>query len=344
MKAAVLPHYDKRQTRLEVRDVDVPMPNEHEVLVKIHSAAVNPLDNMIIRGEVKLIVPYKMPLIMGNEFSGVVEKTGSSITQFKIGERVYGRMPLSKIGAFAEYAAIDENALALVPEYLTHDKAATVPLTALTAMQAFEIMNVKADKSIFISGGTGSLGAMAIPIAKSLGLTVYTNGSADNEERVKTLGVDRFIDYKKEKYVDVLSDMDYVLDTLGDKELPNEFEILKEGGKLVSLRGLPNERFAKRAKLSIFKQFLFKIAGGKYDKMARLKNQTYDFLFVHEDGKQLEQVGELFSATHPLETSIDTVFSLEQVNEALEKVKHGKSKGKTIIKIVEEVDPVRKSV
>ena len=324
MKAAVLTHYNKENTNLEIRDIPVPIPNENEVLVKIYSAAVNPLDNMIVRGEVKLIVPYKMPLILGNEFSGVVEKTGTSVTRFNVGDRVYGRMPLSKIGAFAEYAAIDENALAIVPDYLTHDEAATVPLTALTAMQAFEIMNVKAGESVFISGGTGSLG-----------LRVYTNGSADNEERVKALGVDRFIDYKKENYADVLSNVDYVLDTLGDKEIPNEFKVLKEGGKLVSLRGLPNGRFAKRVGLSFFKQFLFKIAGSKYDKMAGLKNQTYDFIFVHEDGRQLEQIGKLFTAKNPLETSIDTVFTLKQVNEALEKVKQGRSKGKTVIKIAE---------
>jgi len=336
MRAAVLTQYDKQKINLEIKEVSIPIPKENEVLVKIYSAAVNPLDNMIIRGEVKLIVPYKMPLVMGNEFSGVVEKVGTSVTRFNTGDRVYGRMPLSKIGAFAEYAAIDENALAIVPEYLTHDEAATVPLTALTAMQAFEIMNVKAGESIFISGGTGSLGAMAIPLAKSLGLSVYTNGSADNEERVKTLGVDRFIDYKKENYADVLSNVDYVLDTLGDIELPNEFKVLKEGGKLVSLRGLPNERFAKRAGLSFLKQLLFKVAGGKYDKIAGLKNQTYDFLFVHEDGKQLEQIGKLFSADNPLDTSIDTVFTLEQVNKALEKVKNGRSKGKTIIRITDE--------
>ena len=336
MRAAVLTQYDKQKINLEIKEVSIPIPKENEVLVKIYSAAVNPLDNMIIRGEVKMIVPYKMPLVMGNEFSGVVEKVGTSVTRFNTGDRVYGRMPLSKIGAFAEYAAIDENALAIVPEYLTHDEAATVPLTALTAMQAFEIMNVKAGESIFISGGTGSLGAMAIPLAKSLGLSVYTNGSADNEERVKTLGADRFIDYKKENYADVLSNVDYVLDTLGDRELPNEFKVLKEGGKLVSLRGLPNERFAKRAGLSFLNQLLFKVAGGKYDKIAGLKNQTYDFLFVHEDGKQLEQIGKLFSADNPLDTSIDTVFTLEQVNKALEKVKNGRSKGKTIIRITDE--------
>ena len=336
MNAAVLNNYDKKGTNLEIKEMAIPSPEAGEVLVKVYTAAVNPLDNMVIRGEVKLIVPYKVPLVMGNELAGIVEKVGSSVTKFKIGDRVYGRMPLAKIGAFAEYAAVAENALAIIPDYLSFDEAATVPLTALTAMQAFEIMKPKSGETIFISGGTGSFGAMAIPIAKSLGLTVYTNGSADNEERVKELGADRFIDYKKENYAEVLKDVDYVLDTLGDRELPNEFKVLKRGGSLVSLRGLPNGRFAKRAGLSFIKQLLFKLAGSKYDKMAAAKNQTYDFLFVHEDGGQLEEIGKIFNAENPLETSIDTIYTLTQVNEALDKVKQGKSKGKTIIKLVEK--------
>lgn len=336
MKAAVLTHYDKKGAELEIREISTPIPEEDEVLVKIMTAAVNPLDNMIIRGEVKLIVPYAMPLVMGNEFAGIVEKTGKNAARFKPGDRVYGRMPLKKIGAFAEYAAVKETALAVIPEYLSFEEAATVPLTALTAMQAFEVMDVHAGESVFISGGTGSLGAMAIPVAKSLGLHVYTNGSGDNEERVRKLGAERFIDYRKENYADVLSDVDHVLDTLGDRELPNEFKVLKEDGNLVSLRGLPNGRFARRSGMPLFKQLLFQLAGSKYDRMAAAKKQTYDFLFVHEDGSQLDRIGRLFDKEHPLETSIDTVFTLEEINEALAKVKQGKSKGKTIITVREQ--------
>lgn len=333
MKAAVLTHYDKKGTELEIREISTPVLEEDEVLVKIMTAAVNPLDNMIIRGEVKLIVPYAMPLVMGNEFAGVVEKTGKNATRFKPGDRVYGRMPLKKIGAFAEYAAVKETALAVIPDYLSFEEAATVPLTALTAMQAFEVMDVHAGESVFISGGTGSLGAMAIPVAKSLGLHVYTNGSGDNEDRVRKLGAEKFIDYRKENYVDVLSDVDHVLDTLGDRELPNEFKVLKEGGNLVSLRGLPNGRFARRSGMPLIKRLLFQVAGRKYDRMAAAKKQTYDFLFVHEDGGQLDRIGRLFDRENPLETSIDTVFAFDEINDALNKVKQGKSKGKTIISV-----------
>lgn len=335
MKAAVLTHYDKNGTNLEIQNISVPTPANNEVLVQIKTAAVNPLDNMIIRGEVKLIVPYKPPVVLGNEFAGDVVAVGSAVRDFHVGDRVYGRMPLKKIGAFAEYTAVAQESIAVIPEYLSYDQAATVPLAALTAMQAFELMDAQKGKTVFISGGTGSLGAMAIPVAKSLGLKVITNGSSENKDRVLALGVDRFIDYKTEEYTEVLHDVDYVLDTLGERELPKEFTVLKKGGSLVSLRGMPNKDFAVRSHFSVLKRFLFGVAGKKYDNMAATRNQKYYFLFVHEDGKQLDKIGKIFSGEHHLDTSIDTIYSLEEVNMALDKVKNGKSKGKTIIKINE---------
>ena len=236
MKAAILDKYDKNGADVEIRDVPVPKIASDDVLVKIVYAGVNPLDNMIIRGEVKFITPYKLPLVMGNEFSGIVEAVGSNVSKFKKGDRVYARMPLGKIGAFAEFTSINEEALAHIPDYLDFEKAACVPLTALTAIQAFELLDVKSGESIFISGGTGSLGAMAIPIAKSLGLKVITSGSARNRERVINLGVDEFFDYKTQDYSQILCDVDYVLDTLGEKELEKEFKILKNGGALFHLK------------------------------------------------------------------------------------------------------------
>ncbi len=332
MKAAVLEKYNKNDISLTVKEVPMPHIADGEVLVKIKTAGVNPVDNMITRGEVKLIVPYKTPLIMGNEFAGVVEKVGKAVTKFKAGERVYGRMPLESIGAFAEYIAVRESALAVIPDSLTFEQAACVPLTALTAKQAFDLMKVKAGERIFISGGTGSLGAMAIPLAKALGLYVITNGNGASEARVKALGADEFIDYKKSDYANVVHNVDYVIDSLGERELPKMFSVLKPGGTLVSLKAVPNGEFAKRMGLSKFKQFLFGIAGKKYDKMAADRNQKYYFVFVHEDGIGLETVGKLF-ADYPIDVSVDGVYTLDAINEALQKVDTGKSKGKTIIKI-----------
>ena len=157
MKAAILNGYNKNGCDLEIRDIPIPKAADNEVLVKIRTAGVNPLDNMIVHGEVKLIVPYSFPLVMGNEFVGIIEKTGAAVKNFSEGDRVYGRMPLKKIGAFAEYAAIDQRAIAKVPEYLSDEEATCVPLTALTALQAFELMQLKEGETVFISGGTGSL-------------------------------------------------------------------------------------------------------------------------------------------------------------------------------------------
>lgn len=332
MKAAILEKYASDGRELVIKDVPVPEVGDNEVLVNIKAAGVNPLDNMIVRGEVKLIVPYKFPLIMGNEFAGVVEKTGSKVAGFKKGDRVYARMPLDKIGAFAEYASVRADALAKIPDYLSFEEAASVPLTALTAWQAYELMNVQKGGKLFISGGTGSVGAMAIPIAKSLGLTVITNGSGDNEERVRALGTDQFIDYRKENYADIISGVDYVLDTLGDKELENEFKIMKNGGSLVSLRGLPNGEFAKRMGMPLYKRAAFMLAGKKYDKLAAKRGQRYHFIFVHEDGEGLKKISEIFS-DKKVQTSVDEIFSLDDINKAMKKVASGRSKGKTIIKI-----------
>lgn len=329
MKAAIL---NKKNAELKVDDIPVPEISEDEVLVKVEYAGVNPLDNMIVREEVKLITPYKYPLVMGNEFSGVIEKAGSKVTDFNEGDRVYARMPLDKIGAFAEYVAIDKNAIAEIPDYLSFEEAACVPLTALTAIQAFELMNPNKGESIFISGGTGSLGSMAIPIAKSMGLKVITSGSARNKERVTELGVDEFFDYKTQDYSEILADVDYVLDTLGEKELEKEFKILKSGGILVSLKGLPNREFAERMGLSFVKKGLFKVAGMKFDKMAAKKNQKYYFLFVESNGRQLKEVSRIFAEKN-IKPSVDEIFSLNDVNRAMKKVDQGGSKGKTLIKI-----------
>ena len=194
MKAAQHTIYNKNNLILNITTIEKPTISKNQVLVKVKTAGVNPLDNMISRGEVKLIVPYTLPQTAGNEVVGIVEEVGSEVTAFKNGDRVFGRLPLDAIGAFAEYVAVDSDALAIVPEYLSDEEAAAVPLTALTIMQALELMGAEAGKTIFISGGTGGVGGMAIPIAKAKGLTVITNGDVSNKERVLSIGADRFID------------------------------------------------------------------------------------------------------------------------------------------------------
>lgn len=330
MKVAQHTKYDKNNIKLELKEVARPVLKENEVLVRVLTAGVNPLDNLISRGEVKFIVPYKLPQTAGNEFVGIVEEVGNQITKFKVGDRVFARLPLNNIGAFAEYIAVDEVALANVPKYLTDEQAAAVPLTALTIMQALELMGAKEGKTIFISGGTGGVGGMAIPIAKAKGLNVITNGSGDNAERVIKLGADQFIDYKKEDYTKILKDVDYVLDTLGGTETEKQMSIMKKGGSLVSLRGMPNKEFAKRVNLPKWKQVVLGLVGRKFDKMAEKYGVSYSFFNVESNGEQLQEVADLFEKLE-IKPSIDTVYSFEEVNAALDKVANGRSRGKTII-------------
>ena len=330
MRAAQVEQYNKNNISVKMVSLEIPVIGDRDVLVRVSAAGVNPLDNMISRGEVKMIVPYKLPTVAGNEFVGVVEKVGANVSKFKVNDRVFARLPLDKIGAFAEYVAVNENAIAKVPEYLSDVEAAAVPLTALTIMQSLELMKAEKGKTIFISGGTGSVGAMAIPIAKAKGLEVITNGSAENKDRVLELGASRFIDYKTEDYSKSLSNIDYVLDTLGGNETEKQMQILKKGGKMVSLRAMPNGAFAKRMRLPMWKQIILGFAGSKFDKLAGKYGISYDFIFVESNGKQLQEVADLFEKLK-IKPSIDTVYTLEEVNSALDKVANGRSKGKTVI-------------
>ena len=197
-------------------------------------------------------------------------------------------------------------------------------------MQALELMGAESGKTIFISGGTGGVGGMAIPIAKAKGLTVITNGSVENKEHVKKLGVDQFIDYKTTDYTKVLKDVDYVLDTLGGAETEKQMTIMKSGGKLVSLRAMPNGSFAKRMNLAWWKQFILGLAGRKFDKMANKYGVSYDFIFVESNGKQLQEVADIFTKLE-IKPSVDTVFDFKDVNKALDKVANGRSRGKTVL-------------
>ncbi|MBU0279263.1 MULTISPECIES: NADP-dependent oxidoreductase [unclassified Gemella] len=335
MKVAIHTKYNKNNIKLEFKEVSKPEISFNEVLIKVLAAGVNPLDNMISRGEVKLIVPYKLPQVAGNEFVGVVEKVGKSVSNFSVGDRVFARLPLEKIGAFSEYIAVNEEALAKVPAYLSDEEAAAIPLTALTIMQALDIMNYQSGKIIFISGGTGGVGGMAIPIAKAKGLKVITNGDGSNAQRVLNLGADQFIDYKKEDYkkedyTKILKDVDYVLDTLGGNETEKQMSIMKKGGSLVSLRAMPNGSFAKRMNLPKWKQFLFALVGKKFDKMAEKYGVTYNFIFVKSNGKQLQEVADIFTKLE-IKPSVDTIFKFEDVNEALDKIANGRSRGKTVL-------------
>ena len=332
MKAVQIDNYSKTIDSVKIREVSIPEIKPDEVLIRVKSVGINPVDNMITRGEVKLITPYSFPLSIGNELAGVIEKTGEKVTEFKEGDQVFSRLPTNKIGAFAEYVAINKKDLAKIPEYLSFNEAAAIPLTALTAYQALDILQLKSGETLFISGGSGGFGAMAVPLAKARGIKVITNGSLENKERVLALGAEQFLDYKTEDYAQLLHDVDGVIDTIGGKDTEKQFSILKQGGKLVSLKGMPNGRFAKKMGLPLWKQWVFGLAGRSFDNMAKKRNQEYHFIFVQSSGEQLSEIAKVLEENQ-IRPSIDSIYSFEDIAKALVKVDKGSSRGKTIVEI-----------
>lgn len=329
MKAAQIFRYNRKDIRTTIREIEKPIIRPNEVLVRVHAAGVNPLDNLITRGEVKLVTPYRMPLTLGNEIAGVVETVGSTVTAFVPGDRVYARLPIHQIGAFAEWVAVPSDALAMIPDRLSFIEAASVPLVALTAYQALELLDCRPGESLFISGASGGVGTMAVPLAKERGLVVYANGSAENKDRVLALGADRYFDYKTEDYAQ-LGSVNHVLDSIGGDELMKQMNLLRRGGSIVSLRGLPNGRFAKDFGLPLWKQWLLSLAGMRLDQKAERLGAVYHFLFVRSSGAQLTEISRLIDE-RGISPSVDRVYPFEQVNEALAKVATGRSQGKTVI-------------
>lgn len=332
MKAFRIFGYNKKDLRSTLVEVDKPQIKANEVLIEVKAAGVNPLDNMITRGDVRLVTPYDFPLTLGNECAGVVVQVGAEVRGFAVGDKVFTRLPIDQIGAFAEYVATPASAIAHIPHGLSFVEAASVALTALTAYQALDLMAVKSGQSIFISGGSGGLGAMAIPLAKARGLSVYTNGNKESRERVLALGADRYLDYRTEDYLEVLPPVDYVLDSLGGADLSRQMNLLAQGGKIISLRGLPNGRFAKRFGLSWWKRYLFDLVGRRLDKEAERRGASYEFLFVESNGAQLAEVARLIEQMD-IKPSVDRVFRFDETNEALSKVAQGGSRGKVVISL-----------
>ena len=330
MKAIQIFKYNKQDISATLVEIAKPEIQADEVLVRIKAAGVNPLDNKITRGGVKMLVPHKLPLTMGHEFAGIVEEVGSQVRGLSAGDKVYGLMPTIKAGAFAEWAAVPASILAPMPEGLSYTEATSIPLTALTAYQALELMQVQAGKTIFISGGSGGFGAMAIPLAKARGLVVYTSGNAASRERVLALGADRYFDYRTEDYLQELKQVDYVIDSVGGVELSKQIKLLSSGGRIVSLNGMPNGRFARSFGLPKWKQWLLSLVGLSLDRQAKRVGATYDFLFVQANGSQLKRITELIEKLG-IRPTISKVFTLEEANEALQSIDKSSSLGKTVL-------------
>lgn len=204
-----------------LQEVDAPEPvlGERDVLIRVQAAGVNVLDEKIRAGEFKQILPYKLPLILGNDVAGTVIRAGAAVRRFREGDVVYGRPSKDRIGTFAHRIAVAERDLALAPSSISIEEAGSLPLVALTAWQALvEKGHVQPGQKVLIHAGAGGVGTMAIQLAKHLGATVATTANRKNADLVRELGADMVIDYRSEDFEDQMSGFDLVLDSLGGRK------------------------------------------------------------------------------------------------------------------------------
>ena len=332
MRALIFKRYG-RPDQVTFADTPRPAPKPDEILVQVHAAGLNPIDNMIPKGTFKPILRFQLPATLGSDLAGVVVEVGSRVTRFKPGDAVFASIFDLGTGALAEFALVPENAAALKPGNLDFVQAASIPMVGLTSWQALkERAHLKPGQKVFIPAGSGGIGTFAIQLAKYLGARVGTTTSAGNVDLVRSLWADEVIDYKKQQFEDVLRDYDAVLGTVRGDAIEKSLRILKPGSTVVSLIGPPDAAFARARGMNFFMVFVFGLLSRKIIRHARKRGGAYSFLFVHPDGSQLAEIAELLKAGR-IRPVIDKVFPFEQATEALAYLEKGRAKGKVVVQM-----------
>lgn len=332
MKAFIVDRYGKNASG-RIGDMPEPEMREDDVLIQVHAASINALDLKIKSGEFKLILPYRLPLILGNDLAGTVIRVGARVRSFQPGDEVYARPDDDRIGAFAERIAVKESSVALKPRNIGMVEAASLPLVALTAWQTLvETAGLKTGQKVFIQAGSGGVGTIAIQLARHLGASVATTTSTANVDWVKALGADVVIDYKQQDFTAVLRDYDVALNSLGAATLGHSMQILRPGGHLISISGPPTPAFAAARGLAWpLKQVLRLLSLGIRNKARKIGGQ-YSFVFMRAEGAQLREITALVEsgAIHPV---VDKVFPFSDIDQALAYVDSGRAKGKVVVQM-----------
>ncbi|WP_312151286.1 NADP-dependent oxidoreductase [Pseudomonas sp.] len=332
MKAFLIDRYGKNVVG-DISEVPEPKVGDFDVLIETHAASVNVLDIKIRKGEFKLILPFQMPLILGNDVAGSVKRIGRKVSRLRVGDEVYARVDQARMGGFAQFVAVNEAAVSPKPTHLSMEAAASLPLEALTAWQVLaEMANIQPGQKVLIHAGSGGVGSIAIQVAKHLGAFVATTTSTVNVPWVKALGADVVIDYKTQQFESQLSDYDVVLSKLGGDVLEKSLQVLKPGGQLISISGPPTPEFAEQLRLSwLFKQVVRLISRG-IRKKSEQKGVSYKFLFMRESGAQLAELAKLVEAGD-IKPVVDRTYPLGSTRDALIYVAQGRAKGKVVVKV-----------
>jgi NADPH:quinone reductase-like Zn-dependent oxidoreductase len=328
MRAFVLSKYKEQ---LQLAEVAEPTVGEGDVLVRVDAASLNQLDVKIAQGEFKQILPYALPLILGNDFAGTVIRVGAKVRGFKPGDEVYARPSQDRIGAFTERIAVAESDLALKPTSIGLEEAASLPLVALTAWQALvERGNLQPGQKVLIHAGAGGLGSIAIQLAKHLGATVAATTSGSNADFVRELGADVVVDYRTQNFEQLLEGYDLVLDSLGGENLEKSLRILRPGGRAIGLSGPPDPAFARQAGLNPAPRMAITGISHGIRGKARKLGVTYEFLFMRASGEQLREITRLVDEGS-LRPVVSKVLPFDQTVEGLAALRKGGIRGKAVI-------------
>ncbi|MBW4581726.1 MAG: NADP-dependent oxidoreductase [Tildeniella nuda ZEHNDER 1965/U140] len=307
MKAVVINEYGDESV-LHYTDVDRPEPQADEVLVKVHAAAVNPADWKIRDGMGEQF-GFKLPLILGGDIAGTVEAVGDRVENFKQGDAVYGMTVSNLSDGYAEYAIAKADAIALKPASLSFEEAAAIPIAALTAWQAmFDLAHLSSGQRILITGASGGVGSMAVQLAKAKGAIVIGTASGKNEQYVRNLGADEFIDYTQQPFEDVVKDVDVVFDTIGSDTQERAFQTLKKGGFLVTSAQPPSAEKAQA----------FGVEAA--------------FVFCKSNAQQLVEINNLIDEGK-LKIHIETVLPIAEVKKAHQLSQSGRTRGKIVLQV-----------
>ena len=306
MKAVVINDYNEL---MELKEVSQPKLLDDSVLIEVHGASVNPVDGIVQAGYLKDFMPISFPYVMGYDVSGVVVQVGKDVTKFKAGDEVFSRPNGLQAGTLAEFCVVKEEELAIKPSNISHPQAATIPLVGLTALQALTSKGgLKQGEKVLIHAGSGGVGTLAIQIAKHLGAEVATTTSTTNVDLVKSLGADVVIDYKTQNFEDELNDYDLVIDMMGGEALDKSFQVLKKGGRLISIKGQDTNGLAE-----------------KY-------GVHFDWFFMWPSGEQLTELAQMIT-DGKLKPVVDKTFTLDDFNSAYEHLATGRTKGKIAIAV-----------
>jgi NADPH:quinone reductase-like Zn-dependent oxidoreductase len=230
---------------MRLERVPRPDPGPREVLVKVRAAGVGPWDGWIRAGRSAL--PQPLPLTLGSDLAGDIEAVGSDVSEFRVGDQVYGVTNPRFIGAYAEYAMASAAMIARKPTSLTYVEAASVPVIAVTAWQGlFDEARLKADQTVVIHGAAGNVGAYAVQLARRAGIRTVATAATDEVARVRKLDADTVIDFQTRRFEDEVREVDAVLDLVGGETQECSFRVLRRGGRLISAVSHPDQNLARR--------------------------------------------------------------------------------------------------